>query len=90
VTTENRLHSDRLNQNVSHSETEETSGVSGRSLEFVENVDPAIAAETLEVLAEAPGTPVEQFFHEHQQEPSFPNLANRLTCDDIVGLKRRK
>ena len=89
MTLENRLLSDRLNQNVSHHAAEETSGVTGRTLEFLENVDPAITAEPLEVLAEAP-TQLEQFFHEDQQEASFPNLANRLTCDDIVGLKRRK
>jgi transcriptional regulator with XRE-family HTH domain len=90
VASENRLRLIRPRQEVSEEAPDRKSGVSKRTLEFVENGHTVPVVRALEVLAEALGTPLEQLLHEDGQAPSFPNLPNRLSCDDIVGLKRRK
>jgi transcriptional regulator with XRE-family HTH domain len=90
VAPENKLGFIRPNQDVSREAPDRKSAVSKRTLAFVENDHTVPAVGTLEVLAEALGTPLEQLLNEDGQAPSFPNLPNRLSCDDIVGLKRRK
>ena len=90
VSPENRLRLIRPKQDVSQEAPETKSGVSKGTLAFSENGCRVPAGRELEVLAEALGTPLEQLFHEDGQSPSFPHLPNRLSCDDIVRLKRRK
>ena len=87
---ENRLRFIRPKQEVSQGALERKSGVSQGTLAFVENGHLVPDLGTLEVLAEGLGTPLEQLFHEDGQSPSFPHLPNRLSCDDIVHLIRRK
>ena len=87
---ENRLRYIRPKQEVSQGALERKSGVSQGTLAFVENGHLVPDLGTLEVLAEGLGTPLEQLFHEDGQSPSFPHLPNRLSCDDIVHLIRRK
>jgi hypothetical protein len=90
VAPENRLRFICPKQEVSQKAPDMKSGVSKRTLVFVENGHPVSDVGALEVLAEALGTPLKELFDEDDQAPSFPNLPNRLSCDDIVGLKRRK
>ena len=87
---ESRLRFTRPRQEGSPETADRKSRGSKRSLGFSENGHPAPDVGTLEVLAEALGAPLEELSNGGEQASSFPNLPNRLSCDDIVGLKRRK
>jgi hypothetical protein len=90
VAPENKLRLIRPKQDVSRKAPDSKSGIPNRTLVVVENDHTIPAVRTLDVLAEALDIPLEQLVYEDGQAPSFPNLPNRLSCDDIVGLKRRK
>jgi hypothetical protein len=90
VASENRLRFISPMQKVWPRDPEGKSEGSRDFSNFDENGRPAIADGTLDMLTPIFDTPLEQFFDEDEQAPSLPNLPDRLTCDDIVGLKRRK
>lgn len=90
MATENRLRFIRPKQEVSQEAPGRKSEVSKGTLAFIENGHTVPAVRALEVLSEALGTPLEQLSDENGQSPSFPNLPNRLSCDDIVRVKFRK
>jgi hypothetical protein len=90
VASENRLRFIRPMQKVSRKDQESRPEASKDISEFDVNGQPAITVGEFEGLAESFDTPLEHFFDEDEQAPSLPNLPDRLTCDDIVGIKRRK
>lgn len=68
----------------------ERTGLSQAYVSKVENGDSIPSAETLEKWARALGVGVQQIVGGGIEPPALPNLADRLTADDIVKGSARK